>query len=118
MREVARCLKPGGTFAAYIYRLVGTSGNPEIDSILESLDAKSLLSRLDTEMSPSTKTYYESFHSHYDNVPIAEEYFSNETRFHWNPDSWIFFRQSDSKAVDRRNVKAVGYREVHEPLAE
>lgn len=118
MREVARCLSPGGTFAAYIYRLVGSSGNPEIDSVLESLDANSLLSQLDTDMSPSTKTYYESFYSHYDNIPIAEESFSDETRFHWNSESWIFFRQSDSRAVDRRNTNSVGYREIHEPLSE
>lgn len=114
MREVARCLKPGGTFATFVYHLVGASGNPAIDAIIGSLDAKSHLSPSDT--SPTTKIFYESYHSHYDNIDLVEKDFSDETRYQWNTEGWIFFRQSDSRAVDRRHTESAGFQEIYEPL--
>lgn len=113
INEVARCLRPGGTFSAFSSAVTGTSGNAEIDKILGEAEGKALRRVLPPpETSPTTRTMLETAHSHHDNVAFPPDLFTHETRVHWNKDSNVFYFQSNPAAVDRRNLSSEGYKEI------
>lgn len=115
VRKIARCLKPGGTFAAFSYYTIGSQGHPAIDFVLRNLEVISLENSLP---SPDSKDYLEAAHSHYDNVAVSYKDFTHETRFHWNLKHSVLYRQSDRAAADRRNINSLGYKETIEPLSQ
>lgn len=113
MGEVARCLKPGGTFAAFSYAVTGTSGSAEIDKILGEAEGAALRRVLPPpETSWLTRNFLETTTSHYDNIAVPPSLYTYETRVHWNKDSNVFYMPSHPAAVDRRNLASDGYQEV------
>ena len=118
IREAGRCLKRGGTLAAWTYLPLGSSGIEQVDATMRAIELKSLLKTLPPpEASPVSRYLFEALGSHYDNIEIPPQEFTHETRIHWNLQSPLYYSVFQVvPSADRRNPSGEGYKEVFADL--